>query len=114
MDLDETTITRDERDGYVEVDIQYFIVHISLFLMIFHSFFFTVPFVLIICFANLFLALQIKNDEFKDSTYHCPFILSTKIDKVDPSLALGFLCRTEDDYNELAQRLRTVVFIVLS
>ncbi|VBB28853.1 unnamed protein product [Acanthocheilonema viteae] len=67
VDLDETTTTRDERDGYVEI----------------------------------------KNDEFKDSTYHCPFILSTKIDKVDPSLALGFLCHTEDDYNELAHRLRT-------
>uniref|UniRef100_A0A0R3RWD9 Cysteine protease n=1 Tax=Elaeophora elaphi TaxID=1147741 RepID=A0A0R3RWD9_9BILA len=67
VDLDETTTTKDERDGYVEI----------------------------------------KNDEFKDSTYHCPFILSTKIDKVDPSLALGFLCHTEDDYNELSQRLRT-------
>ncbi|EJW87807.1 hypothetical protein WUBG_01286, partial [Wuchereria bancrofti] len=51
--------------------------------------------------------VEIKNDEFKDSTYHCPFILSTKIDKVDPSLALGFFCHTEDDYNELAKRLRT-------
>ncbi|KAK6105853.1 Peptidase C54 family protein [Brugia pahangi] len=51
--------------------------------------------------------VEIKNDEFRDSTYHCPFILSTKIDKVDPSLALGFFCHTEDDYSELANRLRT-------
>ncbi|MCP9264349.1 Cysteine protease ATG4B [Dirofilaria immitis] len=51
--------------------------------------------------------VEIKNNEFKDSTYHCPFILSTKFDKVDPSLALGFFCRTEDDYNDLAKRLRT-------
>ncbi|VDO77856.1 unnamed protein product [Onchocerca flexuosa] len=54
--------------------------------------------------------VEIKNDEFRDSTYHCPFILSTKFDRVDPSLALGFFCHTEDDYNDLAQRLRTVHF----
>ncbi|VDN00921.1 unnamed protein product [Thelazia callipaeda] len=49
----------------------------------------------------------ISMEEFDDTTYHCPFILSTKFDKMDPSLAIAFLCRTEDDYNELADQLRT-------
>ncbi|VDN17134.1 unnamed protein product [Gongylonema pulchrum] len=44
---------------------------------------------------------------FDDNTYHCPYILSMPYEKVDPSLALSFICPTEKDYNDLIEQLQT-------
>ncbi|VDM43562.1 unnamed protein product [Toxocara canis] len=48
-------------------------------------------------------------DTFDDSSYHCPFLLSIAYDSVDPSLALSFICRTEQEYEHLADHLKTKV-----
>uniref|UniRef100_A0A914X332 Cysteine protease n=1 Tax=Plectus sambesii TaxID=2011161 RepID=A0A914X332_9BILA len=52
-------------------------------------------------------AVDLDEDESDDSSYHCPFLLHMPFDRVDPSLALGFLCMNESEFDELASRLRT-------
>lgn len=51
-----------------------------------------------------------STDIFDDSSYHYPFLLHIAYDSADPSLALSFICRTEEEYEHLANNLKTVSF----
>uniref|UniRef100_A0AC34FVU5 Cysteine protease n=1 Tax=Panagrolaimus sp. ES5 TaxID=591445 RepID=A0AC34FVU5_9BILA len=48
-------------------------------------------------------------DTFDDSSFHCPYLMHMDFDSLDPSLALSFLCTTEEDYNDLVQRLPSMI-----
>uniref|UniRef100_V5GLN2 Cysteine protease n=1 Tax=Anoplophora glabripennis TaxID=217634 RepID=V5GLN2_ANOGL len=42
-----------------------------------------------------------------DLTYHCKYASRINILKMDPSVAVCFFCRTEGDFNDLCQRIKT-------
>ncbi|CAK5069311.1 unnamed protein product [Meloidogyne enterolobii] len=44
-------------------------------------------------------------NNFDDSSFHCPHLLSMDFKSLDPSLALGFLVRDSSDYENLIERL---------
>lgn len=46
------------------------------------------------------------DDDFDDSSFHCPYILNMDFASLDPSLALAFICLCEEDYNDLIERLK--------
>uniref|UniRef100_A0AC35FY84 Cysteine protease n=1 Tax=Panagrolaimus sp. PS1159 TaxID=55785 RepID=A0AC35FY84_9BILA len=48
-------------------------------------------------------------DSFDDSSFHCPYLMHMDFDSLDPSLALSFLCKTEEDYNDLVKRLPSMI-----
>uniref|UniRef100_A0A1I8BYM0 Cysteine protease n=1 Tax=Meloidogyne hapla TaxID=6305 RepID=A0A1I8BYM0_MELHA len=51
----------------------------------------------------------LKSEEinnFDDSSFHCPHLLSMDFKSLDPSLALGFLVRDSSDYENLIERLK--------
>lgn len=54
---------------------------------------------------------EIKEDNFDDSTFHCPYILHMNFESLDPSLALAFVCLCEEDYNDLIDRLNVRLFV---
>uniref|UniRef100_F1KYE7 Cysteine protease n=1 Tax=Ascaris suum TaxID=6253 RepID=F1KYE7_ASCSU len=56
-----------------------------------------------------FVEVVKSTDIFDDSSYHCPFLLHIAYDSADPSLALSFICRTEEEYEHLANNLKTKV-----
>ncbi|XP_067006722.2 cysteine protease ATG4B [Anabrus simplex] len=41
-----------------------------------------------------------------DETYHCDYAMRRKLSKMDPSLAVGFLCCTESDFDSLCKQLQ--------
>jgi hypothetical protein len=45
-------------------------------------------------------------DEFNDESFHCADLLHMHFDSLDPSLALGFICKFEDDFNDLIVQLK--------
>lgn len=45
-------------------------------------------------------------EDFDDSSYHCPFLLSMDFNSLDPSLALAFICLCEEDYEDLVKLLK--------
>lgn len=47
-----------------------------------------------------------KEDEFNDESFHCRDLLHMHFDSLDPSLALGFICTCEDDFNDLIVQLK--------
>uniref|UniRef100_A0A914EHR8 Cysteine protease n=1 Tax=Acrobeloides nanus TaxID=290746 RepID=A0A914EHR8_9BILA len=49
------------------------------------------------------------DDEFDDSSFHCPYLLHMDFTTLDPSLALAFICICEEDYNDLVLRLKPVL-----
>jgi len=49
---------------------------------------------------------------FDNSTFHCENPSKTPFTKLDPSLAIGFLCSTLDDLNKLCERTRMVGLII--
>lgn len=53
-------------------------------------------------------AVDLDEAASDDSSYHCPFLLHMAFDRVDPSLALGFLCLTEGEFDDLVAQLRQV------
>lgn len=48
-------------------------------------------------------------DPFDDSSFHCPYLMHMDFESLDPSLALSFLCTSEEDYNDLVQRLPSMI-----
>ena len=56
-------------------------------------------------------AVQTKEDgSFSDSSYHTSNFGRMNISYLDPSIALGFFCKDEDDLDDLVARLRRVRF----
>lgn len=49
---------------------------------------------------------SIEEDEFNDDTFHCRDLLHMQFDSLDPSLALGFICTCDDDFNDLIEQLK--------
>lgn len=45
-------------------------------------------------------------EEFNDESFHCRDLLHMNFDSLDPSLALGFICKLEDDFNDLVEQLK--------
>ena len=43
-----------------------------------------------------------------DQTYHCPSPDRMSITDLDPSIALGFFCKDEEDLDDLIRRLKSV------
>lgn len=57
--------------------------------------------------------VDLDEEEPDDSSYHCPFLHHMSVGRVDPSLALGFLCLDEAEFDDLAILLRDVYFLTL-
>jgi hypothetical protein len=51
-------------------------------------------------------ASQSDEDEFNDESFHCRELLHMHFNSLDPSLALGFICTCEDDFNDLIRELK--------
>lgn len=49
---------------------------------------------------------SIDEDNFSDDTFHCQDLLHMHFDSLDPSLALGFICKCEDDFDDLVEKLK--------
>lgn len=49
---------------------------------------------------------QTAEEEFNDESFHCSDLLHMNFDSLDPSLALGFICKFEDDFNDLIIQLK--------
>ncbi|KAI6190993.1 Cysteine protease [Aphelenchoides bicaudatus] len=52
---------------------------------------------------------SIDEDNFSDDTFHCQDLLHMHFDSLDPSLALGFICKCEDDFDDLVEKLKEKV-----
>lgn len=50
-----------------------------------------------------------ETDNFDDSTFHCNDLLYMHFDQLDPSLALGFICKCPDDFNDLMEALKVSI-----
>ncbi|KAI6174224.1 Cysteine protease [Aphelenchoides besseyi] len=67
------------------------------------------------CEPNGKLIEELPDDEseevgaFDDSSFHCSELQYMYFDSLDPSLALGFLCACEDDFNDLIIALKDKV-----
>jgi len=46
------------------------------------------------------------NDKFSDETFHCPVPRKVSISAIDPSLALGFYCKTKSDLDDFLKRVQ--------
>lgn len=44
-----------------------------------------------------------------DKSYHCKFASRMNISSMDPSVAVCFFCKTEDDFNDLCQNIKDVL-----
>ncbi|XP_064639372.1 cysteine protease ATG4B-like [Lineus longissimus] len=49
--------------------------------------------------------LYVDNPADDDSSYHCMYSSRMKITQLDPSIALGFYCHTEEDFDRLCREL---------
>ncbi|CAO3647136.1 unnamed protein product [Cunninghamella blakesleeana] len=45
------------------------------------------------------------------ATYHCAIPRKIHISQIDPSMLIGFYCRTEDEFNILCEQIEEVVYI---
>ncbi|XVF14651.1 hypothetical protein REPUB_Repub09cG0080000 [Reevesia pubescens] len=52
--------------------------------------------------------LSKDNLEADTSSYHCDIIRHIPLDSIDPSLAIGFLCRDKDDFDDFCSRASKV------
>lgn len=58
-------------------------------------------------------ALQVKEEgPIPDSSYHTSTFGRMEISGLDPSIALGFFCKDEDDVDDLVKRLKKVTIRV--
>lgn len=49
-----------------------------------------------------------RTDAFRDSSFHCPYLLHMPTANIDPSLALAFYCQTESELDDLCACFRKV------
>jgi len=47
-------------------------------------------------------------EDMKDASYHCKTMWKLKFCNLDPSIALGFLCKNKEDFENLMSSLRTI------
>ncbi|CAF4696302.1 unnamed protein product, partial [Rotaria magnacalcarata] len=47
-------------------------------------------------------------NSFDDSSYHCDKVNRMKFSGLDPSLALAFACKSENEFDDLISKLRQV------
>lgn len=54
-------------------------------------------------------AIDPSKTDFPLDSYHCDFPRKLSIDRMDPSCAIGFYCRTRQEFNELADTIGEVI-----
>ena len=52
-------------------------------------------------------------DEESLGTYHCTMPRKTHISHLDPSMLLGFYCRTEQEFNDFCDHINQVIIIII-
>ncbi|XP_056005246.1 cysteine protease ATG4B-like [Ostrea edulis] len=55
------------------------------------------------------LSEDLDSQDFSDESYHCPYPSTMNVMELDPSIALGFYCGTEKEFDDLTQSVQKFI-----